>query len=91
MTETADNAARVQQDVKTGWACRTRRRRSCARRTVPLSLGDLFACADAEGVKLRIDGTDVQVRRPRVGRPGRTPSARTERPGLIRRAWSDRP
>lgn len=34
-------------------------------------LEDLFAHAYAEGVDLRIDGTDVQVRRPRTGRPGR--------------------
>jgi hypothetical protein len=36
-----------------------------------LTLEDLFAYADAEGVKLRLDGTEVQVRRPRAGRPGR--------------------
>ncbi|MGW3044800.1 transposase family protein [Kitasatospora sp. NPDC001159] len=35
------------------------------------TLEDLFAYADAEGVELRIDGTEVQVRRPRAGRPGR--------------------
>ncbi|WP_373297179.1 helix-turn-helix domain-containing protein [Streptomyces brasiliensis] len=35
------------------------------------SLEDLFAYADAGGVELRIDGTEVQVRRPRAGRPGR--------------------
>ncbi|MET9135006.1 transposase family protein [Streptomyces antibioticus] len=35
------------------------------------TLEDLFAYADAESVKLRIDGTEVQVRRPRAGRPGR--------------------
>lgn len=35
------------------------------------TLEDLFAYADAEGVELRIDGTDVQVRRPRADRPGR--------------------
>ncbi|WP_234425486.1 transposase [Streptomyces kebangsaanensis] len=35
------------------------------------TLGDVFAYADAEGVELRIDGTEVQVRRPRAGRPGR--------------------
>jgi hypothetical protein len=32
---------------------------------------DVFAHAAAEGVDLRIDGTEVQVRRPRAGRPGR--------------------
>ncbi|WP_207786268.1 transposase family protein [Micromonospora globispora] len=35
------------------------------------ALEDLFAYADVEGVDLRIDGTEVQVRRPRAGRPGR--------------------
>ncbi|MGW3661185.1 transposase family protein [Streptomyces sp. NPDC005151] len=33
------------------------------------TLADVFA--DAEDVELRIDGTKVQVRRPRAGRPGR--------------------
>lgn len=33
------------------------------------TLADVFA--DAEGVALRIDGTEVQVRRPRAGRPRR--------------------
>jgi hypothetical protein len=35
------------------------------------TLADVFAYAAAEGVELRIDGTEVQVRRPRVNRPGR--------------------
>ncbi|MGW1561904.1 helix-turn-helix domain-containing protein [Streptomyces sp. NPDC002144] len=35
------------------------------------TLDDLFAYANIEGVELRIDGTEVQVRRPRAGRPGR--------------------
>ena len=35
------------------------------------TLEDVFAYADAEGVDLRIDGTEAQVRRPRAGRPGR--------------------
>ncbi|WP_435878204.1 transposase family protein [Streptomyces microflavus] len=35
------------------------------------TLEDLFAYTAAEGVRLRIDGTEVQVRRPRAGRPGR--------------------
>jgi hypothetical protein len=35
------------------------------------TLADVFAYAAAEGVKLRIDGTEVQVRRPRPSRPGR--------------------
>ncbi|MEV0639426.1 transposase family protein [Streptomyces sp. NPDC050619] len=34
------------------------------------ALEDLFAYADAEGVDLRIDGTEVQVRRPSAHRPG---------------------
>jgi DDE superfamily endonuclease/Helix-turn-helix of DDE superfamily endonuclease len=35
------------------------------------TLADVFAYAAAHGVKLRADGTEVQVRRPRAGRPGR--------------------
>ena len=35
------------------------------------TLGDVFAYAAAEGVELRIDGTEVQVRRPAANRPGR--------------------
>ena len=35
------------------------------------TLADVFAYAAAEGVELRIDGTEVQVRRPHAGRPGR--------------------
>jgi len=35
------------------------------------TLADVFACAASQGVRLRIDGTEVQVRRPRAGRPGR--------------------
>lgn len=35
------------------------------------TLADVLAYAAAEGVTLRIDGTEVQVRRPRAGRPGR--------------------
>jgi DDE superfamily endonuclease/Helix-turn-helix of DDE superfamily endonuclease len=35
------------------------------------TLADVFASAAAEGVKLRIDGTEVPVRRPKAGRPGR--------------------
>ncbi len=35
------------------------------------TLEDVFAYAAAEGVTLRIDGTEVQVRRPRAFRPGR--------------------
>jgi len=33
-------------------------------------LADVFAYAAAEGVRLRIDGTEIRVRRPRAGRPG---------------------
>lgn len=35
------------------------------------TLADVFAYAAAEGVTLRLDGTEIQVRRPRPGRPGR--------------------
>jgi hypothetical protein len=35
------------------------------------TLADVFAYAAAKGVHLRIDGTEVPVRRPRAGRPGR--------------------
>lgn len=35
------------------------------------TLEDVFADADAEGACLRIGGTEVQVRRPKAGRPGR--------------------
>ncbi|MEE2045663.1 transposase family protein, partial [Nocardiopsis tropica] len=32
---------------------------------------DVFAHAHAEGVELRLDATEIQVRRPRAGRGGR--------------------
>jgi len=35
------------------------------------TLADVFAYAAARGVKLRIDGSEIQVRRPQAGRPGR--------------------
>ncbi|MDT0456441.1 transposase family protein [Streptomyces sp. DSM 41527] len=35
------------------------------------TLADVFAYAAAENVKLRIDGTETQVRRPKAHRPGR--------------------
>ena len=35
------------------------------------TLADVFAYAAAEGVELRIEGTEVQVRRPRANKPGR--------------------
>jgi hypothetical protein len=35
------------------------------------SLPDVFAYAAAEGIRLRLDGTEIRVRRPRAGRPGR--------------------
>ncbi|WAX78017.1 transposase [Streptomyces sp. KMM 9044] len=35
------------------------------------TLADVFSYAAAEGVELRIDGTEVQVRRPRANKPGR--------------------
>lgn len=35
------------------------------------TLADVFAYAAAEGVHLRLDGTEVQVRRPQANKPGR--------------------
>ena len=35
------------------------------------NLADVFAYAAARGVELRLDGTEVQFRRPRAGKPGR--------------------
>jgi Helix-turn-helix of DDE superfamily endonuclease/DDE superfamily endonuclease len=35
------------------------------------TLADVFAYAAARGVTLRLDGTEVQVRRPHAGKPGR--------------------
>lgn len=35
------------------------------------TLADVFAYAASEGVELRLDGTEVQVRRPRANTPGR--------------------
>lgn len=35
------------------------------------TLADVFAYAAAEGVELRIDGTEVRVRRPQANRSGR--------------------
>ena len=48
-------------------------RRGCATGTgVRLhTLADVFAYAAAEGITLRIDATEIRVRRPRQGRPGR--------------------
>jgi len=35
------------------------------------TLADVFAYAAARGIRLRLDGSEVQVRRPKAGRPGR--------------------
>ena len=35
------------------------------------TLADVFACAAARGIRLRADGSEIQVRRPMAGRPGR--------------------
>ncbi|WP_309030414.1 transposase family protein [Streptomyces alfalfae] len=35
------------------------------------TLADVFAYAEAEGIRLRIDGAETQVRRPKASRPGR--------------------
>ncbi|MEJ8640255.1 hypothetical protein WKI68_00165 [Streptomyces sp. MS1.HAVA.3] len=45
------------------------------------TLGDLFAYAEAEGITLRIDAAETQVRRPKANRPGRrlSPPARRSR------------
>ncbi|AEH08549.1 hypothetical protein FsymDg_1046 [Candidatus Protofrankia datiscae] len=40
--------------------------------TRPRTLADVFAYAAAGGERLRTGGTEVQVRRPRAGRPGRS-------------------
>jgi hypothetical protein len=47
--------------------------RGCARASgVRLrTLADVFAYAAEEGVTLRLDATEIRVRRPRTGRPGR--------------------
>jgi hypothetical protein len=37
----------------------------------PHTLADVFAYAATKGVELRLDGTEVRVRRPKAGRPGR--------------------
>jgi hypothetical protein len=35
------------------------------------TLADVLAYATAEGVTVRLDGTEIQVRRPKTNRPGR--------------------
>lgn len=35
------------------------------------TLADVFAYASANGIKLRVDGSEIQVRRPKTNRPGR--------------------
>ncbi|MGW0395536.1 hypothetical protein ACWDYJ_32610 [Streptomyces sp. NPDC003042] len=35
------------------------------------TLADVFAYAEVAGTRLRIDGAETQVRRPKAGRPGR--------------------
>ena len=48
-------------------------RRGCATTTAVRlhTLADVFAYAASEGVTLRLDATEIRVRRPRQGRPGR--------------------
>ena len=36
----------------------------------PHTLADVFAYAAARGIRLRADGSEIQVRRPKAGRPG---------------------
>jgi len=60
------------------------------------TLADVFAYAAAEGVKLRVDGTEVQVRRPKAGRPGRRAFVMARAswqlpPGRPSRLWPWRP
>lgn len=46
------------------------------------TMADVFAYASPQGVELRVDGTEVRVRHPKAGRPGRRvcrPSARCGR------------
>ena len=43
------------------------------------TLADVFAYAAARGVELRLDGTEVQVRRPRAGKPAVTRSSQARR------------
>jgi hypothetical protein len=38
---------------------------------VTVTMADVFACAAAHGIILRMDGTEVQVRRPKAKKPGR--------------------
>jgi hypothetical protein len=53
------------------------------------TLADVVACAAAEGVTLRIDGIEEQVRRPREGRPGRRGfESGKSAPGAILRLYS---
>jgi hypothetical protein len=35
------------------------------------TLADVFACAAAHQIRLRLDGSEIEVRRPKPGRPGR--------------------
>ncbi len=51
------------------------------------TLADVFAYAAAEGVTLRIDGTEVQVRRPRAGAPSGCGAAAPDRPPGSAPAW----
>jgi hypothetical protein len=45
---------------------------SARRARLPTALSpDLFPYAEVEGVELRLDGAETQVRRPQAGRPGR--------------------
>ena len=56
------------------------------------TLADVFAYAASEGVKLRIDGTEVQVRRPRRAGPGggrSCPARRSRTPSRPPRSATD--
>ncbi|MFD9136685.1 transposase family protein [Streptomyces bottropensis] len=52
------------------------------------TLADVFAYAEAEGIRLRIDGTETQVHRPKAGRPTTTVS---DGQGRLLLSGADRP
>ena len=49
------------------------------------TLADVFAYASTRGVELRLDGTEVQVRRPPAGKPGRKAFVSGKKSGLARK------
>jgi len=53
------------------------------------TLADVFAYASARGVVLRLDGTEVQVRRPRAGKPGRRAFVSGKKKQNTKKDWID--